>query len=119
VSGGSPRYSIPVLNAEGNDGYVFIDAASCNDGAGLVAPLTDATCVVSGYVWTDFQDDPATPEIEYSPESFYYTSWADFLAGEPDLTVRPGYATFIIADQPGTVTVSDVQLSRTPPGKVK
>ena len=82
-------------------------------------PLTDTTCVVSGYLWTDWQDDPNTAEIEYTPESFYYNSWADFLAGiGSTLTVGDNYA-FIIADQPGTVVLSDIKLARTPPGKVK
>ena len=102
VSGGSPRFSLPIIGSDGRDGYVFIDAASCNDGAGHVAPLTDPTCVVSGYYWNpDGSSEPT--------EGFYYESWSDFLAGESGAELGSSYA-FVIADQPGVVTVSDIQL---------
>jgi hypothetical protein len=95
ISGGSPRYSLPVAGG----GYVFIDAASCNDGAGHVAPLTDSTCAVQ------------------SPTG-YYSSYAAFTTAEPGLAVGDA-GSFIVADQPGIVTVSNIQLGRVAPGKTK
>lgn len=95
VSGGSPRFSIPITGG----GYVFIDAASCGDGT-KVAPLTDTTCAVSGYT---------------SVRSFYYSSWAAFLAAE-NLVVG-AEASFIIADQPGTVSVADIELGNAAKGR--
>lgn len=108
VSGGSPRLSIPILGGDGRDGWVFIDAASCNDGAGAVAPLTDPTCVVSGYYHN----------ADNTTDGFYYESWDAFVAGEEGSTVGDWY-TFIVADQPGTVTIGSVKLGRTPPGKLQ
>ena len=102
VSGGSPRFSLPIVGSDGRDGWVFIDAASCNDGEGHVAPLADPTCVVSGYYWNPDGSAEQT-------EGFYYTNWSDFLAGEPGAEFGSNYA-FVIADQPGIVTVSNVVL---------
>jgi hypothetical protein len=101
VSGGSPRYSIPVdYDGDGaGEGYVFIDAPTCNDGAGNVAPNSDPTCAVQ------------TP-------MGYYQSYADFLAAEPTATVADNIP-FVIADQPGTVRVFDIQLARVAPGELK
>lgn len=109
TSGGSPRFSIPVLESDGpRDGYVFIDAASCNDLDGHVAPRTTTACAVSGYY---FEADGTVVE------QFYYSSYDAFLAGEGDPTV---FATpFVVADQPGTVRVFDIQFVRVPPGQAK
>ncbi len=105
TSGGSPRYSIPIAGG----GYVFVDAASCNTSdnpaasSGTVDPLHDQTCVVSGYD---------------STHDFYYPSWQAFLNGEPGITVANNYV-FIVADQPGTVTLSNIELGRVVPGRAK
>lgn len=109
VSGGSPRFSIPVLESDGpRDGYVFIDAPTCNDGAGNVAPRTTTECAVSGYY---FEADGSVVD------TFSYSSYDAFLAGEGDPTV---FATpFVIADQPGTVRVFDIAFTHVPPGQAK
>jgi hypothetical protein len=111
TAGGSPRFSLPIVGADGRDGWVFVDAPSCNDGAGNVAPLTDASCVVSGYLWN----------ADNTVQQFSYTSWADFLAGETDATVGHR-SSFVIFDwapggeasnAEGSVTVSDIALGKT------
>lgn len=110
TAGGSPRYSIPVLESDGpRDGYVFIDAPTCNDGAGQVAPNSDPTCAVSGYYYE------ANGSVV---DSFYYGSYDAFLAGEGDPTVFDAIP-FVIADQPGTVRVFDIKLDRVAPGQAK
>jgi hypothetical protein len=48
----------------------------------------------------------------------YYQSYADFLAAEPTATVADNIP-FVIADQPGTVRVFDIQLARVAPGELK
>ena len=103
TAGGSPRFSIPIKGG----GYVFVDAQSCNDTdspdavTGTVDPINDPTCVVSGYL--------------ADGTSFSYSSWSDFLAGQPGLVVGNGYA-FVIYDWStddstgGSVTVSNIAL---------
>jgi hypothetical protein len=108
ISGGSPRFTLPILAADGRDGWVFIDAASCNvadnstsPSTGLVSPLVDPSCAVSGYL---FNADSTT-------EGFYYTSWNAFMAGVGSGARFFSNNPFVIADQAGTVTVSNIQLA--------
>ena len=113
VTGGSPRYSLKVVDTDGRDGWVFVDAASCDANEdGIVNPLDEADCVVSGYF---FNADDTT-------ESFYYSSWDEFLAGEPGAVLgdRKPFVVYDFAsggtapdytDNPaGSVTVSDIFL---------
>lgn len=104
ISGGSPRFTLPIIDATGRDGWVFIDAPTCNiadntssPSAGLVSPLVDPSCAVSGYVWN----------ADNTTEGFYYASWQDFLAGVGGTSKIGTNTPFIIADQAGTVTVSN------------
>lgn len=109
ISGGSPRFSLSVIDSTGRDGYVFIDAASCNTSddssspsTGLVSPLDDPTCAVSGYYWNS----------DGTTEGFYYASWQDFLNSDDGTGAR--FFTnnsFVIADQAGTVTISNVDVA--------
>lgn len=96
ATAGSPRFALPV-DIDGNgstDGYLFISAFYCNHGAGNVNVITDETCTI----YTNF-----------SVESF--ENWADLVATHPDWTV--GTATpFIIADEPGVWTISNVKLGK-------
>ena len=114
IAGGSPRYSLKVVGADGRDGWVFVDAASCDDnGDGVVDPLDEPACVVSGYF---FNTDGST-------ESFYYTSWDAFLAEESGAVLgdrkpfvvydfAPGGTAPEYADNPeGSVTVSEIFLA--------
>jgi hypothetical protein len=105
ISGGSPRFTLPIIDSTGRDGWVFIDASSCNiadntssPSSGLVSPLVDPSCAVSGYVWN----------ADNTTEGFYYGSWQDFLAGIGGSAVIGSNTPFLIADQGGTVSVSNV-----------
>ena len=66
VVGGSPRFSIPIdQNGDGTtEGYAFVDAVGCSDGAGTVVVIGNASCLVSYGATT-------------------YSSWAAFVAANP------------------------------------
>jgi hypothetical protein len=91
---GSPRISLPI--DETGDGttdfYAFISAFHCNDGAGLVDPIHDSTCTI---FYTGGPDSG-------------YPSWAAFVAAHP--TWHVGATPFVIADDAGLWTVSNVHL---------
>ena len=99
VTGGSPRFSIPI--DEDGDGtteaYAFADAVGCGDGAGNVDVIDDASCLVSYGATT-------------------YGSWAAFAAAQPTYRIASDALTFIIADQPGDFVLTNVEL-RQKPGK--
>lgn len=98
ATAGAPRYSIPVdtNNDEITDGYLFVSAYYCNDGAGFVDVINDTTCTI----YTNF-----------SAESF--DNWADLIATHPTWSVsNDGAYVFIIADEPGTWTVSGVKFGK-------
>jgi hypothetical protein len=90
TSGGSPRFTIPLASG----GYLYVDTA-CDANQDGIVDIQEPGCIVS------------TSNGYHGPVSG--------LAGE---TVGDGY-TFIVADQPGVVTVSDIKLGRTSPGKIK
>lgn len=90
---GSPRFSLPIDTGSGTTAfYAFIGAFYCNDGNGLVDVLNDATCTI-------FAGDEV------------FASWAAMVAAHPDWLVGPNLP-FVIADDPGSWTVSDVQLGK-------
>jgi hypothetical protein len=109
ISGGSPRFTLSVIDGSGRDGWLFIDAASCNVGdntaspsTGLVSPLVDASCAVSGYYWNS----------DNTTSGFYYTSWQNFLASSDGTSARFfSNNSFVIADQAGSVTVSNISVA--------
>ena len=86
ATAGSPRISLPLSSG----GYAFISAYYCNNGAGLVDAINDETCT-----------------IYYGANS--YENWDAFVAANPGATVGTDYS-FIIADDPGTWTISNVRL---------
>jgi hypothetical protein len=91
---GSPRISLPI-DVTGNgttDFYAFIGAFYCNDGAGLVDPIHDSTCTIF-YTGGPVSGDP---------------NWAAFVAAHP--TWHVGAIPFVIADDAGLWTVSNVHL---------
>ena len=96
---GSPRFSIPIdENNDGNtEAFAFVGAALCNNGNGLVDVIKDTTCNVN-YKGVD------------------YANWAAFVAAFPDAEVAltDNYL-FVIADDVGTWTVSNVIIGK--PGK--
>jgi hypothetical protein len=91
---GSPRISLPIdVTGDGTtDFYAYISAFHCNDGAGLVDPIHDTTCTI-------FYDG--------GPISGY-PNWAAFVAAHP--TWHVGAIPFVIADDAGLWTVSNVHL---------
>ena len=99
VVGGSPRFSIPI--DEDGDGtteaYAFVDAVGCSDGLGTVDAINDVTCTVSYGSGT-------------------YANWTAFVAANPEYRIAEDAVTFIIVDQPGDFTITNVEL-RQKPGK--
>jgi hypothetical protein len=98
ASGGSPRISIPIdENGDGTtEAYAFIDTLGCNDGSadnGTLDAINDPTCTVS-----------------YG--SATYPNWAAFAAANPTYRIATDALTFIIADQPGDWTITNVQLGK-------
>ena len=99
VVGGSPRLSIPIdQNGDGTtEAYAFVDAVGCNDGQGTVDAIGDASCLVS-----------------YGGVT--YANWDAFVAANPAYRIASNRVAFVIADQPGSFTITDVEL-RQKPGK--
>jgi hypothetical protein len=98
ATAGSPRFSIP-LSTDGNstsDVYSFVSAYYCNNGAGLVDVVNDSTCTI--YVGSET-----------------FENWAALVAAHPTWTIATDAYVFIIADDPGVWTVSNVTFGK--PGK--
>ena len=97
VVGGSPRFSIPI--DEDGDGtteaYAFVDAVGCNDGQGTVDAIGDASCLVS-----------------YGGVT--YANWEAFATAKPAYRIASDAVTFIIVDQPGDFTITNVELRQKP-----
>ena len=94
---GAPRFSLPVAETGGTtDAYAYISAYYCNDGLGLVDATNDPTCTI----W-------------YGANS--YVNWAAFTAAYPSAKVATDAYVFVIADEPGNWTVSNVNFGK--PGK--
>ena len=97
ATGGAPRLSIPI--DEDGDGttefYAFVDTLGCNNGSPNVGTLSlsDPTCTVAyggGGSWV---------------------SWAAFAAANPTWTVSDDLP-FVIVDQPGIWTITNVELGQ-------
>lgn len=103
-----PRWSIPIDDrndptapAGYTDYFVFVTFADCNNGAGLVDVINDATCTI------------------YAPNNVTYPNWSAFVTANPNtyIALNDNYA-FIIADESGAEgvwTISNVQVGK--PGK--
>jgi hypothetical protein len=98
--GGSPRLSIPI--DEDGDGdteaYAFIDTLGCNDGdpnSGTLDAINDSTCTVA-----------------YGANT--YENWAAFVEANPEYRIADDAVTFVILDQPGEFTITNVRLGRGP-----
>ena len=93
ATAGSPRISLGIdTDGDGNwNHFAFISALYCNDGAGNVDVMKDPTCTI------------------YSG-SGVYANWAAMVAAHPDYKV--GYTPYIVADDAGTWTVSNVKLGK-------
>ena len=99
TTGGSPRITFPI-DFDGNgtwDDFVSADAIGCTDGdmtAGTVDVINDETCLVS-------LNSGGT-----------YPNWDAFVAAYPDARVATDAVSFVIVDQPGEFTITNVQLGR-------
>lgn len=93
---GALRWSLQIsLNGTSPElDYVFVGADACNDGAGLVDVLNDATC-----------------NIYYGAN--VYPNWAAFVATQP--TTATLWFAFVVADAPGTWSITSVKIGK--PGK--
>lgn len=93
----SPRINIPV---QGAAAYVFIEGATCNDGAGHVSVLTNPACAV-----------------QYN--GGVYPNWSTFLATNGNVLVvdSSDNQPYIIVDVPGRAAISNVQLGKPLTGK--
>jgi hypothetical protein len=94
---GSPRISLPIdTNNDGTtDFYAFIGAFYCNNGAGLVDPIHDASCTI----------------FHTGGPVAGYANWAAFVAANTAWRVSSDVP-FIIADDPGIWTVGNVHLGQ-------
>jgi len=97
ATGGSPRISVPIdENGDGTtENYAFADTLGCNNGDannGTLA-LTDSTCTIS------YGGDGTTT----------WANWAAFAAAHSTWMISSGVP-FVIADQPGIWTVTNVHL---------
>lgn len=101
ASGGSPRISIPIDdgNAATPLAYAFADTLGCNSGNANngTLSLSDPICQIS------YGGDPATHPG--------YANWALFAAAHTTWRVSDDLP-FVIVDQPGLWTVSNVQLGQ-------
>jgi hypothetical protein len=104
VGGGSPRFAIPVddpsdgINPNGYDFFLAAQATYCDANNDGVVSLAEPVCVVEA---------PG-----------FFGLFSDYVALHPDYLIG-SYYTFIVTDVPGTVTISEINLARVAPGKVK
>lgn len=97
VTGGSPRFSIPIdENGDGGwDNFAFIDAANCG--------------VASGSTVTGVTVNLECPVFYYDT---LYPNWAAFAAAHADYRIAKDAVTFIIADQPFQGKIYNVQIGK-------
>lgn len=93
TAGGAPRFSIPLDTGatESVTLYAFVDALNCGD-TGTV-DTNASNCQVF---------------LNFSNESF--TNWDAFAAAHPTWRIAPGSIPFVIADQPGTYVLTEIEL---------
>jgi hypothetical protein len=111
ASGGSPRISIGI-DEDGNgtrESYAFVDTLGCNNGSANNGTLSfgDSTCTVS---YT-----PPTPPGAPPVPAESWVNWAAFAAGHPTWKISMNSALdvpFVVADQPGLWTITNVQLGQ-------
>jgi hypothetical protein len=96
IAGGAPRFSIPIDTNHDRtvEAYAFLDANGCGatgtSGSGTVS-TSDANC-----------------KVFFQAETF--DNWAAFVAAHPKYRIPPRAIPFVIADQPGTYEISNIDL---------
>ncbi len=89
VTGGAPRFSIPIDSGGANVTYAFLDVLGCGYSAGMVST------------------DLANCQVFFGVE---YANWDAFAAANPTYRIAPGFIPFIIADEPGSYAVNSIDL---------
>lgn len=100
VGAGSPRISLP-LDVDGNgttDGWAYLSAFYC---AGVDGVGVDTA---------DFTSSPASCTIYTSLDGVGYAGLAGLQAAYPTARVARNNATFVILDETGSSTISDLQI---------
>src|SRR4051794_5775637 len=85
-AGGAPRFSIPLSTGS----YAFVDALNCGD-TGIV-DTASPTCTV------------------FINTGGSYANWDAMAAANPTWRMASGKVPFVIADQPGTYTLTNINL---------
>ena len=89
-AGGAPRFSIPIDDGTTVLKYAFIGVLNCGYSTGTVS--------------TDL------PNCMVNFNSVDYANWDAFASSNPSFRIAPGKIPFIIADQPGSYAVSNIDL---------
>jgi hypothetical protein len=89
-TGGAPRFSIPIDDGTTVLKYAFIGVLNCGYSTGTVS--------------TDL------PNCMVNFNSVDYANWDAFASVNPTFRIAPGQIPFIIADEPGSYAVSNIDL---------
>ena len=90
TAGGAPRFSIPIDDGTTVLKYAFIGVLNCGYAIGTVS--------------TDL------PNCMVNFNSVDYANWDAFATANPTFRIAPGQIPFIIADEPGSYAVSNIDL---------
>jgi hypothetical protein len=90
VTGGAPRFSIPIDDGTTTLKYAFLDVLGC------------------GYSTGEVSTDLANCHVNFN--SVDYANWDTFAAANPTYRIAPGQIPFIIADEPGSYAVNSIDL---------
>jgi len=99
VAGGAPRFSIGIddRNSATATVFAFLDAAGCG---AAVGPNTTVATLVS----------TQNPACHVNYDGTDYANWSAFAAANPTYKTNAGGTPFIIADQAGSYSVTDIVL---------
>jgi len=89
-TGGAPRFSIPIDDGTTVLKYAFIGVLNCGYSTGQVS--TDLPNCMVNFNGVD------------------YNNWDAFATANPTFRIAPGQIPFIIADEPGSYAVSNIDL---------
>jgi hypothetical protein len=90
TAGGAPRFSIPIDDGSTVLKYAFLDMLGCGSTTGTVST------------------DLANCHVNFN--SVDYANWDAFATANPTFRIAPGQIPFIIADEPGSYAVSNIDL---------
>ena len=90
TAGGAPRFCIPIDDGSTVLKYAFLDMLGSGSTSGTVST------------------DLANCHVNFN--SVDYTNWDAFATANPTFRIAPGQIPFIIADEPGSYAVSNIDL---------